>query len=181
MCLPALWLPAGLPLDAAVQAIAAATLASSGYTRDVCSTLPLASPGAQAFVDVIYVLMDWVAVCLPFPLAPPSIARPGTHTSRCQAVLTLLQLSIGLALPVALMAVAECQEYAAWRGAQQQQRVAGSGGGGGNGDSGWREAVYGRAQGWIDGVRCSPWRVGMHAVQWAALAWHALVLWTVPA
>lgn len=102
-----------LPLHAALQAAGIGIVLAGQYNSQVCRTEPLTSPAARAAIDWAYRSAIWLALPLPAPLL--AVFQPGTPASRCRAVLALLQLTLGLALPVALAAVREARECAAWR------------------------------------------------------------------
>lgn len=157
-----------LPLHAAVQAAVIGLLLSDEYSRNICTMPPLVSPTAILLFDCSFATADWLAV--PLLLPPPGLLHPGTPHSRCRAVMALLQLAIGLALPVALTAIREARQFTNWCALQ---RSAGASGG-------WQAAMYRHVQSWRDLACMHPINVGMLALLMVGLAWHTVVLTTVP-
>lgn len=161
-----------LPLHATAQAALTAFMLADSYNRDVCVTPALASPMAQLVVDWLFAGMDVMATMVLPLLPPPGAFRPSTPESRCQAVLAFLQLAIGLALPVALTAIREASQYAAWVGHEREEEPVRA--------AGWQAAMYDSIQRWSSWTRASPLAASVASCMLAGLGWQAVVLLTVP-
>lgn len=130
---------------------------------------------ARTLTDGVWLLLEAATLVLPLP--PPSLLRPGTPNSRCRAVLAMMQLATGLALPLAWTTVCGAQELAMTccgaAAAGQQARSAGLSGG-------WQAYVYHTVQHLVDQVQAAPVGAAAKGVMAIGLLWHVVAGLTVP-
>lgn len=96
-----------LPIQAAVS------LSFTAYTRGLCATSALSSPGALRLAGAVRRALH--------PAAGIMAASPADLLADCAVLLNFLQLGLGLALPALLQAAAEVR---CWRVHQAQRAAA---------------------------------------------------------
>eukprot|EP00887_Chlorella_sp_A99_P002911 scaffold6.g2911.t1 len=158
-----------LPLNTVMQVIAVASV--TRHNTAICSTPLFVCPRARHHMQLVYNWLGYLNVMVPLPLA---VLEPGTPLSRCRCVFAMLQLVLGLAVPLGWAAIRESRTYARAWDAHRAGEVAY-----GRGDQAeqenWRGPMYRRIDAWAGVCREHPGAAGLAGAIAAGLAWGVVV------